>query len=87
MRRARDIPAPDAETETKADVPETATGKEFAVLEVRENSDLILDAGGGNMFKAAGGDLDAKPGDTVRVSYDKTDENDLPVEAKATSIK
>lgn len=74
--------------EADPDLPEKSSGKEFTVLEVRPGSgDLVLDAGEGSMFKASGGDLEAKPGDVVRVSYDETDENGYPVKAKATSIK
>lgn len=82
--------AADVITDDKPEVklPDSTSGKEFTVLEVRKaNGDLIVDADGkGGMFRASGVE-GAKPGDVVRVSYDETDENGYPVNAKATSIK
>lgn len=90
MRRhnkIRDIPEADAEPE----LPEQATGKEFKVIKVRENGSVVLDADDskGGMFRAVVTDEDLKfeAGDTVRVSFESTDENGYPVDARITSVK
>lgn len=86
-RRLVSKPPVSPEPEPEVELPEQATGKEYEVLMVRASGNAVLDAGdNGGMFVATG-DVEVSKGDTVRVSFDKTDANGYPVDAKITSVK